>query len=121
MAQNKVIRIGPVTLGNATANILNPPAGSGGVGLTATNQYLILKHIRIVNRTASSATFSLFIGATGASAAGTEFIGNGTSVAANSYVDWYGQVRLDAADFLTGSASAASTLTFQAEGEIGVA
>ena len=121
MAQNKVVRIGPVALGAAVANILNPPAGSGGVGLTATNQYLILKHIRIVNKTGSSATFTLYIGATGGSAAGTEFMGVATTVAANSAVDWYGQLRLDAADFLTGLASSATTLTFQAEGEIGVA
>jgi hypothetical protein len=66
-------------------------------------------------------TFSLYIGATGANAAGTEFMGTATSVPANSYIDWYGAVPLDIADFLVGGASAATSLTIQGEGEIGVA
>ena len=56
-----------------------------------------------------------------ANAAGTEFIGTGVSVPANSYVDWYGEARLDAADFLVGGASAITSLTISGEGEIGVA
>ena len=59
--------------------------------------------------------------ATGGNAAGTEVIGTGYSVAANSAFDWYGMLRLDVADFLVGGASAATSLTFEAEGEIGVA
>ena len=43
------------------------------------------------------------------------------NVAANDYVDWYGALRLDSADFLVGGASANTTLTIQGEGEIGVA
>lgn len=122
MASNKTLRFGPVAIGSSAANIINPPTLTGGTGLsgTNTNTYVVLRHIRIVNKTSSAATVSLYIGATGGSAAGTEFAFNGTSVPANSYVDWYGLVRLDIADFLTGLASAATTLTFQAEGEIGV-
>jgi hypothetical protein len=119
---NKAIRVGPLALTNTlTTNIFNPPAASGGVNGGSSAQYAILKHIRIVNKTAGAVTFSLYIGATGANAAGTEFMGIGTSVAANSYVDWYGSLRLDAADFLVGGASAATSLTFEAEGEMGVA
>lgn len=120
--QNRIFRVGPVALGNAAANILNPNITSlaGPVGYTQTQPYIILKHIRVVNKTAGAATVSLYIGATGGSAAGTEFAYNATSIPANSYVDWYGQVRLDAADFLSGLASAATTLTFEAEGEIGI-
>jgi hypothetical protein len=123
MAQNKVFRVGPVALGNAAANILNCAITSlaGPVGYTQTQPYIILKHIRIVNKTSGAVTCSLYIGATAGSAAGTEFAYNGTSIPANSYVDWYGQLRLDSADFLTGLASAATSLTFEAEGEIGVA
>lgn len=123
MAANKIIRMGPVALSNTlTTNIVNPPTLTGGTGLAGTNtaSYLILRHIRIVNKTAGAVTFSLYIGATATNAAGTEFLGLGTSVPANSYVDWYGQLRLDTADFLVGGASAATSLTFQAEGEIGV-
>ena len=122
MAANKIIRMGPVALSNAAANIVNPPTVSGGTGLagTNTNTYLILRHIRLVNKTAGAVTASLYIGATGGSAAGTEFFANALSIAANSYVDWYGMVRLEPADFLSGLAGASASITFEAEGEIGI-
>jgi hypothetical protein len=123
MAANKIIRMGPVAMSSTiTTNIMNPPTLTGGTGLAGTNtaSYLIVRHIRIVNKTAGAVTFSLYIGATGGNVAGTEFMGLGTSIAANSSVDWYGMLRLDTADFLVGGASAATSLTFQAEGEIGV-
>ena len=123
MASNKAIRLGPVAVANSAANIFNPPTLTGGTNPpgTSTASYYILRHIRIVNKTAGAVTFSGYIGATGASAAGTEFLGTALSVAANSYVDWYGAVRLDTADFLTGLASAATSLTIEAEGEMGIA
>ena len=125
MASNKMIRIGPVALTTTlTTNILNPQTLTGGVsagGTSNTATYLILRHIRISNKTGSAATFSLWIGATGANAAGTEFIGTAQSVAANSYVDWYGMVRLDTAGFLVGGAGTATALTLSGEGEIGIA
>lgn len=119
---NKAFRFGPVALSNTlTTNILNPPTASGGTGAGSSSQYIILKHIRIVNKTVGAVTFSLWLGATGANAAGTEVIGTGLSIAANSAYDWYGLMRIDAADFLVGGASAATSLTIQGEGEIGVA
>lgn len=125
MASNKTIRVGPVALTTTlTTNILNPQTLTGGVsagGTSNTATYLILRHIRIANKTASAATFSLWIGATGANTAGTEFMGTAQSVAANSYVDWYGMVRLDTADFLVGGSGTATALTLEGEGEIGVA
>lgn len=104
-----------------TTNILNPPAASGGVGAGSSGQYIILKHVRIVNKTAGAVTASLWLGGTGGNVAGTEVIAQALSVAANSYVDWYGSLRIDVADFLVGGASAAASLTIQGEGEIGVA
>lgn len=122
MAANKVFRFGPVALTTTlTTNILNPPTASGGVNAGSSSQYIVLKHIRIVNKTTSSATFSLWLGATGANAAGTEVVGTALPVAANSAYDWYGQMRLDAADFLVGGAGTATALTIMGEGEIGVA
>jgi len=123
MAANKIIRMGPVALSiTTTTNILNSNVTSlaGPVGFTMTQPYLILRHIRIVNKTAGAVTFSLYLGATGGNVAGTEVIGTALSVAANSAFDWYGMLRLDAADFLVGGASAATSLTFEAEGEIGL-
>jgi hypothetical protein len=73
-----------------------------------------------VNKTGSAASFSLWKGATGGNAAGTEVIGQGTLVPANSYVDWYGIMRFDAADFLVGGAGTTLALSIQGEGELGV-
>lgn len=123
MAQNKIQRFGPVAMSTTlTTNIINPAiAGTGAVGYTATATYIVLRHIRIVNKTGSAATFSLWLGATGANAAGTEVIGQGLSVAANTAFDWYGLLRLDAADFLVGGSGTATALSFEAEGEVGLA
>jgi len=124
MAGNKIIRFGPVAMSaTLTTNIINPAVTSlaGPVGFTMTQPYLIIRHIRIVNKTAGAVTFSLWLGATGGNAAGTEVVGTGKSIAANDAYDWYGQMRLDAADFLVGGASAGTSLTFSAEGEIGLA
>lgn len=121
MAQNKTFRFGPIALtATLTTNLLNPPTATGGVNGGSSAQYIVLKHIRILNKTAGAVTFSLWIGATGANAAGTEFMGTGRSIPANSSEDWYGQIRLDAADFLVGGASAGTSLTIVGEGEIGV-
>lgn len=122
MAQNKLIRIGPLALTTTlTTNILNGAVTSlaGQTGITLTQPVLILSHIRIINKTGSAATFSLWIGATGANAAGTEFMGIGTSVAANSYVDWFGRLVLNSTDFLVGGAGTTTALTLQASGEVG--
>lgn len=119
--QNKVFRFGPVAVPAAVGNLLNPPTATGGVNAGSSPNYIILKHIRIINRDSTARTFSGYIGATGGSAANTEFIGAGLSIPANSYVDWYGNVRLDSTDFFTGVASVVSTLSIIGEGEIGVA
>jgi hypothetical protein len=122
MAQNKLFRLGPVALTTTlTTNILNPPTTTGGVNGGSSPTYIVLKHIRIVNKTGSAASFSLWLGATGANAAGTEVIGTGLLVAANTSFDWYGILRIDAADFLVGGAGTGTALTLTAEGEIGVA
>ena len=124
MAANKLIRVGPVALTTTlTTNILNPQTLAGGVvtGTSNANTYLILRHLRIVNKTASAATFTLYIGATGGNVAGTEFMGTAQSVPANSFVDWYGALRLDTADFLVGGSGTTLALTLEGEGEIGVA
>lgn len=122
MASLKSFRFGPIALTNTlTTNLLNPAAATGGVNAGSSGQYIILTHIRVVNKTAGAVTFSLWLGATGANAAGTEVIGNGLSVAANSYVDWYGSLRLDTTDFLVGGASANTSLSIEGEGLVGVA
>jgi hypothetical protein len=121
MAQNKILNVPPVALAAAAANILTPGTATGAVGFTGTNPYIIIKHIRAVNNDAVAHTLKLFKGATGGSAVGTELAYSGTQVPANSYVDLYGQIRLDSADFLTGFADVASKLTLNIDAEIGLA
>jgi hypothetical protein len=123
MPANKAFRFGPVALTTTlTTNILNCNVTSvaGPVGFTMTQPYLLLRHIRVVNKTASAATFSLWLGATAGNVAGTEVIGQGLSVPANLFVEWFGLMRLDAADFLVGGAGTATALSIEGEGEIGV-
>lgn len=123
MPNNTLVRFGPVALTTTlTTNIINPNITSlaGPVGYTQTQPYLIVRHIRIVNKTTGAATFTLYLGATGANVAGTEVIGTALSIAANAAFDWYGALLIKAADFLVGGASANTTLTFEAEGEIGL-
>ena len=119
--QNKRFRFGPVAVANSVGNVLNPPTATGGVNGGTSSQYIILTHIRVVNKTGAPVNFSAFIGATGGSAASTEFMASATPVLANGALDWNGAVRLDAADFLTALASAATSLVISGEGEIGVA
>ena len=122
MASNRLQVIGPVALTTTlTTNILNGNVTSlaGPVGITLTQPILILRHIRIVNKTGSAATFSLWLGGTGGNVAGTEFIGIGTSVAANSYFDWYGLAQLTSTQFLVGGSGTATALTLHGEAEVG--
>lgn len=125
MAMNKKFRFGPLALTTTlTTNLLNPGTTTGGVNSTASpydKLMITLKHIRIVNKTGSAATFSLWLGATGANAAGSEVIGTGKSVAANDAYDWYGELPMFSTDFLVGGSNTATALTIEGEGEIGVA
>lgn len=119
--QNKLFSLGPLALTTTlTTNILNPATAAGGVNGGSSAQYIVLKHVRVVNKTGSAATVSLWKGATGGNAAGTEVLYQATSVPANSFVEWYGQLRFEAADFLVGGAGTTTALTIQAEGEVGV-
>lgn len=122
MASNKVFNFGPIALSNIlTTNILNPAAASGGVNGGSSPNYIVIKHFRAVNKTAGPVNISLWKGATGANTAGTEFIWAATAIPANSYIDAYGLWRFDVADFLVGGASAATSLSLEGEGEVGVA
>lgn len=121
MAANRTFSFTAALTNTLTTNIFNPGTVTGGVNsLSGNNLFAIVKHIRILNKTAGAVTFSLYRGATGANTAGTEYIGTGVSVAANSYVDYYGLTRFDVGDFLVGGASANTSLVITLEGEIGL-
>jgi len=123
MPLNKAFQFGPIALTTTlTTNILNPGTTTGGVnGGGSGALYIIIRHIRIVNKTGGAVTFSLWKGATGANVAGTEFIGIGKSVPANDGLDFFGQWRFDTSDFLVGGSNTGAALGIEGEGEIGVA
>lgn len=109
MAQGGTIKraAGPAFLSNAAANIYNQ-----GSALL----YDVIKCIRLCNVTNAAVTVSLYIGATGGSAAGTEIVKTLT-IPAFSYVDRYMNTKLISTDFLTGLASAATSVTVVVETE----
>lgn len=122
MASNKRFTFGPIALTNTlTTNILNPPTATGGVNAGSAAMYVILNWLRIVNKTAGAVPVTLYKGATGANAAGTEYLFNGYSVPANSYVDAYPYDRFESTHFLVGGAGANTSLVIMGSGEIGVA
>ena len=98
---------GPAFLANAAADIYTPPAAT---------IFTVIKHIHVDNVTAGAVTFTLYVGATGGSTAGTELF-KGYSVPANSSYDYYCNMKMVSTDFLSGLASAASSLTIVVEGE----
>lgn len=92
-------RTGPVALTTTlTTTIYNPPAAEE------------LRLIHVVNKTDNPASFSMWIGATGANAAGTEVFSQ-QAVAPRSTVDFPYPIKLATTDFLVGGASVATALT----------
>ena len=99
---------GPLALTNTlTTNVYNQ--GSALI-------YDVIKHIHIANKTGAAAKVSLWLGATGANAAGSELF-NGVSIPANSYLDYYCNLKMLSTDFLVGGSDTATALTITAEGE----
>jgi len=109
MAGKLVSLAGPLALTNVYTTNIYVPAGAT---LDA-----IIRHLHIVNKTGGAVSFRLFLGATGANAAGTEWFFD-KSVAANDVYDWYGARRVTSAIFLVGGASAATSLGIDIEGEL---
>src|SRR4051812_20561586 len=105
-----------------TTNLLNPPTTTGGVNASSApydKTKIIIRKIKVMNKTAGAITFRLYLGATGANAAGTELYYD-HSIAANSEFNDYGYFVLSTSDFLVGGASANTSLVLQVEGEIGI-
>ncbi len=103
---------GPAYLAASATDIYTPPAST---------IYTVIRHIHIANKTGGAVTYTLYVGATGGSAAGTE-LALGKSVAANSVDDIYYSpgLKMLSTDFLSGLASAGSSLTITVMGEQGV-
>lgn len=93
---------GPADMANAAANIYTPTTGVDD----------FITQIHVCNRTGTAATFRLFLGLTGGSAAGTNLAFD-KNVPANDFVqlNFYPALRrTGASQFISGFASAATTL-----------
>lgn len=100
--------VGPVALTTTlTANVYNQSSAL---------IYDVIKIIQVCNKTASAATFSLWLGATGANAAGTELF-TAVSVPANTTNFYYVNIKMTSTDFLVGGAGTTTALTLTATGE----
>lgn len=99
---------GPLALTNVlTTNVYNQ--GSALI-------YDIIRQLHIANKTSGPVTFSLWLGGTGANAAGTElFVAK--SIPANDVYDWNCNMKMLSTDFLVGGASAVTSLSITAFGE----
>ncbi len=101
---------GPLAL--TTTLTTNIYQGAGASALV----YDILTHLHLTNKHASiAAKATIYIGATGANAAGTEWV-FGKAVPVGDFVDIYGALRLDSTDFLVGGADNTLALTVTGEG-----
>ena len=122
-------RFGPQYLASGSAaNILSPGTATGGVlptinasgGTFATSQYvnlcIVITHLHIINTAATPIFLTLYLGASGGSAGGTEFAWGGTLIAANDYDDFYTETPIYVGEFLTGIASASTSMTIEGAG-----
>ncbi len=98
---------GPAYLANAVANIYTPPAAT---------IYTVIRHIHVVNVTATAATFTLYVGATGGSTGGTELFKD-LSIPPKTPYDYVCALKMLSTDFLTGLANAPNALVITVEGE----
>lgn len=77
--------------------------------------YDVIRHIHVANKLLAD-TFRLYLGATGANAAGTELFFDYPVAAKQSY-DYYCMMKLISTDFLVGGAATTLTLVIEGEGE----
>lgn len=98
---------GPAFLAAAAANIYN-----SSDALLRT----IVTRIHINNKTGGAVVAALYLGATGGSASGTEILGPNKSIPANDTFDYYCNMAMSSAEFLTGLAGAANSLIITVEG-----
>lgn len=94
---------GPAYVASSAADLYVPASSA---------VYAMVYMIHLANTDSSARTVSLYIGATGGSAGGTELIKN-LSISPNSFepLAFHGGLKLISTTFLSGVASVASTIT----------
>ena len=124
MAQNKIFEYIPqlstgALLPLAVFNVGNSLTGS--IGIISSQPYAILKHIRLMNvLTTTAVVVGVYKGATTTSLSTQAFAFSSVSIPASSYVDWYGQARVETADYINLVANLATSTIINIDGEIGI-
>jgi hypothetical protein len=118
--QAKILNIPPAFIPAAVGNLLNCALGSlsGPVGFTMTQPYLVIKRIRIMNLDSAQHIVTLYKGATGGSAAGTQWGFAATPIPGGSSVESFEEARFDSGDFLTGICDTASVCIINIDADI---
>lgn len=101
---------GPAFLASSATNIYTP---------ADSDRYALISGLNFTNADSVPRTFSIYIGATGASTAGTQLISNKVLQAGETYT-WFApasKLRMDSTDFLVGICSAASAIAVVVMGE----
>jgi|SRR5579872_1468715 len=100
----------PVTAG--VTNMYTPPTATGGV---PTGQVIaiagVIKRMTVTNHSAAPVTLNLYQGASGASAAGTEWEYGGQSIPANSSQEYVGPHFVPNGDYITAIAGTNGAIT----------
>jgi hypothetical protein len=90
-------------------------ASATDIYVPGTNKYGEVRHIHLVNKDVATRTCSVYLGATGGSAGGTELFKD-LSLAVAGVYDYYCLLRQATTDFLSGIASSASAVVITIEG-----
>ena|ERR1019366_2794293 len=93
--QNRRLYISPVVATITLTTVLVDPtitstAGSSGLG-TIPQPYVLIRHVRLINTAAAQSTVTMAYGGS----SGSFFAWNASPVAANGFLDWFGEIRLD--------------------------
>lgn len=100
---------GPAYLAAAAADIYTPPAST---------IYTVIRQILLTNKDSSARTVTLYVGATGGSAGGTEILAGYSIAVGGQYPIFFSPgLKMLSTDFLTGVASSASAVTIVVMGE----
>ena len=115
---SRLVRFPTVGLTNTlTTKLYQPPTTTGGTNVPpqCTNCYWEITHIHVSNTSTSPVAVTLGL-------SGDSSILPATSIQGNSYVDYYGNYRLDAAnsDYLSGGAATGSVCNIFVEGYMGI-
>lgn len=109
---SKPFKDGPSYVTDSSDDLYVPDSGT----------YAMVRHIHLTNTDSSIRTVSLFVGATGAEAGGTEILKD-KNIAVGDIFDLYfpAGLKLTATDFLVGDASVTNVVTAVITGELYVA